>query len=284
MNKPMLRMCWLAAWALGSACGPLSDRERADAFFAEANFARALDHYLLVEDADVAHRIAACRKLQDLDFEFVLVSPNAEVSDRPYRLGLYEVTQAQWEGVVGANPSRLKAPALPVDSVSWEEVQAFIGELNRWAGGPYFRLPTEAEWEFACRAGTTTRWFFGDDEGLLGEYAWYADNAGQQARPVGLKKPNPWGLYDMYGNVWEWCADAYVSDRNTAAIDRKNRALSVKAQTMDQIDEQRVNRGGSWSSMPRYTTSSFRGKHIEDKRAINLGFRLLFDGEAGRSR
>ena len=274
-------MLLLVAYALLAGCGSVSDRERADALFAAADFARALDHYRLVEDADIAHRIVACQKLQELGFEFVLVPPNAEAP--AYRLGRYEVTQAQWQAVVGANPSRLQAPAQPVDSVSWEEVQAFIGELNRWAGGPYFRLPTEAEWEFAARAGTTTRWFFGDDESLLGEYAWYRDNADQRARPVGLKKSNPWGLYDMYGNVWEWCADAYVSDRNTAAIDRKNRALSVKTQTMEQIDEQRVNRGGSWSSMPRYTTSSFRGKHIEDKGAINLGFRLLFDGAAGRS-
>ena len=140
-----------------------------------------------------------------------------EISQGFY-LGKYEITQGQWESVMGETPwsgesyvqSNSSHPAV---YISWEDVRRFAAKLNSEAGEAVYRLPTEAEWEYACRAGTQTRWSFGDDEFALGSYAWYADNAwnaGEQyAHAVGTKLPNPWGLYDMHGNVWEWVNDWY---------------------------------------------------------------------------
>jgi len=127
---------------------------------------------------------------------------------KPFYLGIYEVTQSQWKAVMGNNPSYIKGEDQPVENVSWDDVQLFLQKLNAMRPETY-RLPTEAEWEYACRAGTTTRYSFGDDESLLGEYAWYEGNRQGAHHPVGQKKPNPWGLYDMHGNVWEWCSDWY---------------------------------------------------------------------------
>jgi formylglycine-generating enzyme required for sulfatase activity len=131
---------------------------------------------------------------------------------KPFYMGKYEVTQAQWKAVMGSenNPSYFKGDSLPVDHVSWRDVQEFIQKLNRreeQASGVFCRLPTEAEWEYAARAGTTTLYSFGDDAAELDDYAWYAGNADHTSYPVGQKKPNAWGLYDMHGNVSEWCQD-----------------------------------------------------------------------------
>ncbi|MDY0171233.1 MAG: SUMF1/EgtB/PvdO family nonheme iron enzyme, partial [Thermoguttaceae bacterium] len=133
---------------------------------------------------------------------------------KPFYLGKYPVTQQQWEAVTGNNPGQFKEPTNPVETVSWNDCQEFLKTLNEKADGPQrtFRLPTEAEWEYACRAGTATRFGFGDDAGQLGEYAWYEANAGGRTQPVGQKKPNAWGLHDMHGNVWEWCADWFSAD------------------------------------------------------------------------
>src|SRR5262249_25718461 len=120
---------------------------------------------------------------------------------RPFYLGKYEVTQAQWEAMMGNNPSHFKGDAnSPVEQVHWDDVQKFIRRLNAKEGGARYRLPTEAEWEYAARAGTTTSWSFGDDASQLGRYAWCGGNAGWQTHPVGQLQPNAWGLYDMYGN------------------------------------------------------------------------------------
>ena len=135
---------------------------------------------------------------------------------RPFHLGKYPITQQQWEAVMGTNPSRFKFAENPVESVNWNDCQEFLKKLNAMkrsaitrALGPaaQFRLPTDAQWEYACRAGSTTQFSFGDDAALLGEYAWYGANSGSYMHPVGAKKPNAWGLYDMHGNARQWCAD-----------------------------------------------------------------------------
>ena len=122
---------------------------------------------------------------------------------RGFNLGKYEVTQAEWQGVMGTSPSRFSGCGqCPVEQVSWDDAQEFIGSLNGRAGGNRYRLPTEAEWEYAARAGTT-----GDRYGNLDAIAWYGDNSGGHTQPVGQKVPNAWGLHDMLGNVYEWVAD-----------------------------------------------------------------------------
>ena len=145
-------------------------------------------------------------------FNCVEVPKHAVTITRGFYLGKYEVTQAQYQAVIGSNPSQsTKAPNCPVDRVSWAEALKFCADLAHKSGRGV-RLPTEAEWEYASRAGKDTKWFFGDDPAKIGEYAWFKDNAGGKSHPVGEKKPNPWGLYDIYGNVCERAADTYDKD------------------------------------------------------------------------
>jgi len=128
---------------------------------------------------------------------------------KPFYLGKFLVTQEQWAAVMGNNPSSFKGPKNPVETVTWNDCQKFLEKLNAKIGTQRgkFVLPTEAQWEYACRAGSTTGYCFGDNESGLGEYAWYQLNSGDNMHPVGEKKPNAWGLYDMHGNAWEWCQD-----------------------------------------------------------------------------
>ena len=126
-----------------------------------------------------------------------------------FYIGATEVTQGQWKKMMGSNPSENPGDDCPVEQVSWEDCQQFIQKLNRLEGTDKYRLPTEAEWEYACRAGSETAYCFGSGAGQLDQYAWYDDNSRGRAHPVGLKKPNAWGLYDMHGNVLEWCQDWY---------------------------------------------------------------------------
>jgi formylglycine-generating enzyme required for sulfatase activity len=170
------------------------------------------------------------------------------------------VTQAQWEAVMGSNPSEFLGPELPVETVSWEDVQAFLARLNA-LGDPYrYRLPTEAEWEYAARAGTSTAY-----AGKLDETGWCRDNSGKQSHPVGQKQPNAWGLYDMQGNVWEWCADWFDADsyRGASRADPAGPASGVH----------RVVRGGSWYSGSRYCRVSVRGWVLPGDRGSYDGFR-----------
>jgi formylglycine-generating enzyme required for sulfatase activity len=160
---------------------------------------------------------------------------------------------------------------LPVEQVSWDDVQEFIKKLNEKEGTDKYRLPSEAEWEYACRAGTATRYSLGDDESKLGDYAWYADNSDWKTHPVGQKKPNPWGLYDMHGNVWEWVQDCWHSDYNGAPTDGSAWVVACKYAGAD-----RVFLGGSWLYYARFCRSASR-YHLAPGgfRPSNLGFRIL---------
>ncbi len=183
-----------------------------------------------------------------------------------FYIGKYEVTQKQWRKVMENNPSNFKGDNLPVEQVSWNDAQDFIKKLNEKEGANKYRLPSEAEWEYAARAGTKTSYSFGDDESKLGDYAWYDANSGSKTHDVGQKKPNPWGLYDMHGNVWEWVQDSYYSNYNGAPTDGS-------AWEGDVSD--RVRRGGSWNFNTWGCRSAFRDDFAPAYRYFNLGFRLV---------
>jgi len=184
---------------------------------------------------------------------------------RPFYLGKYEVTQRQWQSVMGGNPSGIKGWTNPVEQVSWEDVQIFIWKLNQQESGKKYRLPTEAEWEYAARAGSDTAWFFGDDQASLGDYAWFSENSQGNHHPVGKKKPNPWGLYDIYGNVAEWVDDWYEPYQAGAEIDP----------TGPEFGAARLRRGGSWASTAEECRSDARGgRNSPRTNGVDLGFRL----------
>jgi formylglycine-generating enzyme required for sulfatase activity len=181
------------------------------------------------------------------------------------------VTQAQWQALMGNNPSHFKGNNLPVEQVSWFDVQHFIAQLNHKTGQQY-RLPTEAEWEYACRAGTTTPFFFGDtitpeQVNYDGNYPYGNAKKGlYREKTVAVKSlpPNAWGLYEMHGNVWEWCNDWYGDYPNEP----------VTNPTGANKGSFRVLRGGSWHGFARYTRSAFRNGRTPDDRDFHFGFRF----------
>lgn len=174
----------------------------------------------------------------------------------PFYMLTTEVTQWQWKKVMGNNPSRFKSCGddCPVEGVAWEDAQGFVRKLNSMEGTDKYRLPTEAEWEYACRAGSTTEYYFGDSESGLNAYAWYRSNSQDMTHLVGLKKPNAWGLYDMHGNVSEWCQDRYDQNYYSRSPPRDPEGPSS--------GEQRVMRGGSFVSHGRYVRSASRNKAL----------------------
>ena len=192
-----------------------------------------------------------------------LVTSTATIS-KPYYLGGHEVTQEQWHEIMGDNPACFKGSHNPVECVSWHDVQVFIHRLNQKEGHTRYRLPTEAEWEHAARAGTSTEYFFGDDEGSLDLYAWYRNNSDGKTHPVGQKKPNPWGLYDLYGNVWEWVQDRYADYPPTDVTDYAGPAMG----------DFRVTRGGGLDELAPYCHSGSLNWGHPDFRYYDLGFRL----------
>jgi formylglycine-generating enzyme required for sulfatase activity len=187
---------------------------------------------------------------------------------KPFYLGKYEVTQEQWQAVMGDNPSQFKEGAeagkRPVEQVSWNDINAkFLPKLaERMSKGWTPRLPTEAEWEYCCRAGTTE-----DYAGKLNEMGWHESNSKDMTHPVGGKKANAWGLYDMHGNVWEWCADL-KTDYPSEAVTNPTGALS---------GSYRLGRGGSWGGDAKYCRSALRDWGTPDYRGLRLGFRLAMD-------
>jgi formylglycine-generating enzyme required for sulfatase activity len=192
----------------------------------------------------------------------------------PFAMAKYEVTQELYEAVMGKNPSKWKGQRNSVEMVSWEDATDFCrkatSELRRRkliGAGDVIRLPSEAEWEYACRAGTTTRYSFGDDAKDLGEFAWFNGNAKGNDPPVGAKKPNAWGLYDMHGYVWEWCADTWQPTLEGTPADGKPRAVKE--------EKDRSLRGGSWADGPDQARSAFRHHKPLDFRSDALGFRCV---------
>lgn len=186
-----------------------------------------------------------------------------------YYLGKHEVTTEQWINIMGENPSQYVGDNLPIDSVSWIDVQKFVRELNEKEGTDKYRLPSETEWEYACRAGTTTKYSFGDNDWELEEYAWYSSNSESTTHPVGKLKPNAWGLYDMLGNVNEWVQDEWhdsyvLSPRDGSAWE-------------DGSSSSRVRRGGSLSKNYDSCQSTSRTYYAERYGGWGTGFRLVME-------
>ena len=215
----------------------------------------------------------------------VAEGPQHEVTiSQGFYLGKFEITQSQWRSVMGVNGTeKWRAryvqidPEHPAVYISWEDMQTFIKTLNFLHGlndaeqGPLYRLPREAEWEYAARAGTTTPWSFGDEEARLGDHAWYEANAWsvemKYAQPVGTRQPNPWGLHDMHGNVWEWVQDWHGDDYYSSASDVDPRGPST--------GDTRVLRGGGFSDVAKGLRSACRFRHIPPARGYSMGARLL---------
>jgi formylglycine-generating enzyme required for sulfatase activity len=198
------------------------------------------------------------------DFE----TPQRRITiSRPFYIGIYEVTQAEWMSVMdGANPSNFKGRTLPVEWVSWDDASSFVRKLNQKEGTEKYRLPTEAEWEYSARAGTTSAYFFGDDKSSLGTYSWFNDNSGNETHPVGGKSPNPWGLYDIYGNVAEWIQDFYGDYSGAAATDPKGPSKGSF----------HVFRGCGKYSSAVLCQSAIRFRFYPENRLTILGLRLAF--------
>ena len=184
---------------------------------------------------------------------------------RDFFLVTYEVTQEEWATVMGENPSMfLGDDRLPVDHVTWYDILVFTSILNAWAGGDYYRLPTEAEWEYAARAGTTTVYSFGEEVELLADYGWFRDIT-RSTQPVGLLLPNPWVLYDMHGNVFEWVNDWYSESYYTVSP-------SVDP-TGSETGTDRVFRSGGWHCPAEVLRSAFREKITPTYKSL-FGFRI----------
>ena len=224
---------------------------------------------------------------------------------RPFYLGVYEVTQEQFGRVMGMNPTSVEGPTSAAENVSWSDAIDFCKKLSAMpeeqSAGRVYRLPTEAEWEYACRAGTTTEYCFGDDASILGEYAWFVGNSGNsvidfqklgpfektqalgdnnnRAHPVGTKNPNAWGLYDMHGNMWEWCQDHYARYTAEAVTDPINPAPGTASEDsgnpLDRIlDAGRVVRGGGWRVYAAGCRSAYRNSNMPSLRGPVNGFRV----------
>ena len=243
---------------------------------------------VLTPEGEVEKEITYYRNTIGMEFvripagEFMMGSPEDEAGrfpdegpqrlvriSRPFYMSKYPVTQAHWEAVMRSNPSlyRRSGPHAPVESVSWHDSQEFINKLSADEGVPY-RLPTEAEWEYAARAGTTTRYYSGDSESDLDAIAWYSANSERRTHAVGEKAPNAFGLYDMSGNVWEWCQDWH-------ARDYYSRAPSVDPQGPAH-GTLRVLRGGGWISIPKLCRSANRLPSSQTRSlSLNVGFRVV---------
>ena len=191
-------------------------------------------------------------------------TPTHSVTLSSYYICKYEVTQALWRAVMGSNPSKFKGDNLPVEQVSWNDCQTFINRLNSYTGRN-FRLPTEAEWEFAARGGNYSRHYKYSGSNYISDVAWYGDNSGDRTHPVGTKQANELGLYDMSGNVWEWCSDwygSYSSYSQTDPIGPNN-------------GSNRMDRGGCWGNFAKRCRPAYRSYGTPGYRDHGRGLRLV---------
>jgi len=194
--------------------------------------------------------------------------PHDVTISKPFYMGVYEVTQEQYEAITGANPSYFKGAKNPVEQASWDEAVEFCKKLSAKTGKAV-RLPTEAQWEYACRAGTKTRFGVCDKDADLNEYGWSAANSECKTHPVGQKKPNAWGLYDMHGNVQEWCNDWYAETYAGAGTSDPQGPSTGQS---------RVLRGGCWDFIPASCRSTFRQFfYPSGYRNGKYGFRVVVD-------
>ena len=189
--------------------------------------------------------------------------PTHKVTLSDYMIAKTEVTQELWEAVMGSNPSNFKGNNLPVERVSWNDCQEFIKKLNSLTG-LNFRLPTEAEWEYVARGGNKSKGYKFSGSNDVGNVAWYWDNASEKTHSVATKSPNELGLYDMSGNVWEWCSDWYGSYSSSSQTNPKGPSSGSL----------RVGRGGSWLDNARYCRVSYRIGNHPGIGISNLGLRL----------
>ncbi|GHT03842.1 hypothetical protein AGMMS49525_09540 [Bacteroidia bacterium] len=190
-------------------------------------------------------------------------SPLHSVTVSNFSIGKYEVTQAQWKLIMGSNPSDFKGDNLPIEMVSWTDVQEFISRLNA-ATGKQYRLPTEAEWEYAARGGNKSQSYKYSGSHNLNNVGWFDDNSSSQTHPVGTKLANELGIHDMSGNVWEWCSDWYGTYPSSGLRDPMGAS----------VGSSRVIRSGSWFNIASYCRVSARSYYTPDSRYSSLGFRL----------
>ena len=225
---------------------------------------QAADIEMLAIDAGEFVMGAAENDPYAIDWEY----PQRTVKiSRPFLLGKYPITQKEWQALMGNNPSSIKGANLPVDKISWHDAQEFIAKLNKQAGHKRYRLPTEAEWEYACRAGSNSLFCFGDDISKLGDYAWFNENSGGKLQSVGKKKPNAWGLYDMHGNVEEWVQDKAGKYRMLSITDPKGSAKS----------DTHIFRGGSYECDFNFCRSSKRSSMRPEFALNGVGLRVAMD-------
>jgi len=187
---------------------------------------------------------------------------------RPFYIGIHEVTQQQYQQLMGRTSGRFKGPKVPVQGVSWHDAAEFCRRLSARTGRSV-RLPTETQWEYACRAGATGRFGFGNDDSNLGPWAWFDGSSGAGAHAVGQKKPNAWGLYDMHGNVSEWCRDWYADSYSHSPQAKEGAEATDPAGPAS--GTARVLRGGCWYDIAWYCRSAARDAHAPDGRTEFVG-------------
>ena len=208
--------------------------------------------------------MGATPEMKDPDYDYDEKPTHQVTLTNDYYIGKYEVTQALWQAVMGSNPSKFKGDNLPVENVSWKDCQEFLSKLNNTTGKT-FRLPTEAEWEYAARGGKKNRGYLYSGSNNISDVAWYSDNSDNKTHAVGFKQANELGIYDMSGNVYEWCQDRKGSYSSSSQVNPTGAASG----------SYRVRRGGYWSSSARYCRSSDRSSSSPGYRDFDLGLRLV---------